>query len=429
LNRNYQYNSTERLTGISVNYPLHGLLNFDFTYDALGRRTSLTYPNGVTTPYSYDRASRLLSLKHLNALNIELEVLNYLYDRNGNRIAIDRLNVTPKLPTPVVSATYNESNQMLTFQPEGDIEWQMSYDENGNLTSVTNSCGATVYTWDARNRLVGIEGFDEDCNPLSASFKYDALGRRIEKAINGRTIQYLYDRLDIVQEIEDGIVTVNYIRTLNIDEPLARITSDGTIRYYHADALGSIIALTDDLGNVKTQYNYSPFGETELIGEPSDNPFQYTGRENDGTGLYYYRARYYSPRLKRFISEDIILKPINFRNIGFITSNKIHWLLPHLIKENRGSLSINTFSYVDNNPIEFTDSLGLSKQYRCEILKVKCMAECMNRCDEENDEYFQCLEWCEGIGKLKCCMSSGKGKYPKNPFCKEREDEKRHRIH
>jgi RHS repeat-associated protein len=124
---------------------------------------------------------------------------------------------------------------------------------------------------------------------------------------------------------------VNYIRTLNIDEPLARITSDGTIRYYHADALGSIIALTDDLGNVKTQYNYSPFGETDLIGEPSDNPFQYTGRENDGTGLYYYRARYYSPVLRRFVSED----PIRLKG------------------------GINFFIYASNNPILFIDIFGL----------------------------------------------------------------------
>lgn len=34
--------------------------------------------------------------------------------------------------------------------------------------------------------------------------------------------------------------------------------------------------------------------------------FQYTSRENDGTGLYYYRARYYSPEMQRFISEDPI---------------------------------------------------------------------------------------------------------------------------
>ncbi len=52
---------------------------------------------------------------------------------------MDRLNVMLKLPKPVVSATYNEANQMLTFQPKNDVIWNMTYDENGNLTSITNS--------------------------------------------------------------------------------------------------------------------------------------------------------------------------------------------------------------------------------------------------------------------------------------------------
>ncbi len=331
---NYQYDAAGRLLKISTLNFEHGMLEFSFGYDALGRRTSLTYPNGVTTTYTYDKASRLLNLEHLNPLNQILEKISYLYDKNGNRVAMDRLNVTPKLSTPVVNATYNEANQMLTFQPEGDTEWQMSYDENGNLTSVTNSCGTTNFIWDARNRLIGINGFTADCSPLTANFKYDALGRRIEKTTNGETIQYLYDGLNIVQEIKDGMVYANYIRTLNIDEPLGRIKSDGTIRYYHADALGSVIALTDEIGNVRTQYTYSPFGETETLGELSDNPFQYTGRENDNTGLYYYRFRYYSPELKRFISED---------PIGLMGGN------------------VNYYVYVWNSPNSSIDPLGLKK--------------------------------------------------------------------
>ena len=148
---------------------------------------------------------------------------------------------------------------------------------------MTNSCGTTTYDWDARNRLSEISGFDALCSPLTANFKYDALGRRIEKTINGKTIQYLYDGLDIVQEIENGVVSANYIRTLNIDEPLARLKADGTVRYYQTDALGSIIALTDESGAIRTQYAYDPYGNVTITGEPSDNPFQYTGRENDGT--------------------------------------------------------------------------------------------------------------------------------------------------
>ena len=69
---------------------------------------------------------------------------------------------------------------MLTFQPEAQPAKNMTYDENGNLLSVTNNCGTTNYTWDARNRLVGINGYKPDCSPLTASFKYDTLGRRIE---------------------------------------------------------------------------------------------------------------------------------------------------------------------------------------------------------------------------------------------------------
>ena len=137
--------------------------------------------------------------------------------------------------------------------------------------------------------------------------------------------------MDIVQEIENGTVTVNYIRTLNIDEPLARIKSDGTVRYYQQDALGSVIGLTTESGQLTTSYSYDPYGNVTISGEASDNPFQYTGRENDGTGLYYYRARYYSPELQRFISED----PIGFNG------------------------GINFYRYVGNGPTRYIDPLGL----------------------------------------------------------------------
>ncbi|GBD99359.1 tRNA(Glu)-specific nuclease WapA precursor [bacterium BMS3Abin07] len=325
---NYSYDNAGRMTGISVNHPTHGLLGFGFTHDALGRRTSLTYPNGVVVNYNYDDASRLLTLEQIGPLAQALESLTYTYDRSGNRLSMDRLNVLPGLPNPVTNTSYNAANRMLQLNTD-----TITYDENGNMTAYTNACGITTYAWDARNRLVSINGFDDSCQPMTASFEYDALNRRIEKTINGRTIQYLYDGMDIVQEIESGAVTVNYIRTTSIDEPLARLESDGTIRYYQTDALESVIAMTDETGVMKTQYNYSPFGETTITGEPSDNPFQYTGRENDGTGLYYYRARYYSPELKRFISED----PIGFK-----------------------SGDINLYAYTANNPVNRKDPKGLT---------------------------------------------------------------------
>ena len=256
-----------------------------------------------------------------------LESLSYVYDANGNRTKMDRQNVSVKLPNAVTNTSYNSANQMLTFNDKA-----IAYDNNGDMTSVTNSCGTTTYTWDARNRLVGIAGFNTDCSLLTASFKYDALGRRIEKTINGKTINYLYDGLDIVQEIENGTVMVNYIRTLNIDEPLARIKADGTIRYYQQDALGSVIALTDETGVIKTQYIYDPFGNVTVSGEPSDNPFQFAGRENDGTGLLFERNRYLSFELQRYIAQD----PIKF------AGGDVNW-----------------YVRVGNNPVNFVDPLGL----------------------------------------------------------------------
>ena len=100
-----------------------------------------------------------------------------------------------------------------------------------------------------------------------------------------------------------------------------------------SDALGSTLALADASGALLTTYTYGPFGSTTAAGSSSTNSFQYTGRENDQTGLYYYRARYYDPSIGRFIGED----PIGF-NAG----------------------QTNFYSYTGNSPILNLDPTGLA---------------------------------------------------------------------
>jgi RHS repeat-associated protein len=100
--------------------------------------------------------------------------------------------------------------------------------------------------------------------------------------------------------------------------------------------LGSALGLADSSGGVQTEYTYEPFGNTTVFGNPSVNPIQYTGRENDGTALYYYRARYYHPELHRFISED----PLQCWDIT----------------------EKNLYAYVSNNPVRYSDPLGLTEQ-------------------------------------------------------------------
>lgn len=117
-----------------------------------------------------------------------------------------------------------------------------------------------------------------------------------------------------------------------------RLQPDTTYTLYglaadHSDGLGSTLGLADTNGAVQIQYSYDAFGATIVTGQSNNNSSQYTGRENDQTGLYYNRSRYYSPQLQRFISED----PIGMTG------------------------GINLYAYVGNNPISFSDPSGLDK--------------------------------------------------------------------
>ena len=283
----YQYDPASRLTQVA-----QGTQNVGLGYDSAGRRTSLSYPNGVEASYLYDQASRLLQIEHLNSLTqVLIERLNYTYDAAGNRISFTRANSTATLLPDAVQAAYDAANEQIQFDSATP---NLTYDANGNLTFD----GTTTYTWDARNRLTFISG-----PGVSTNFEYDALGRRISKTINGVTTEYQYDGNDIVAEISGGAVGVTYLRSLNIDEPFIRQASNN--EYYHVDMLGTVLVLSNGAGVAQTTYSYDPFGKTTTTGS-STNSFQFTGRENDGAGLYYYRARYYSPELERFISEDPI---------------------------------------------------------------------------------------------------------------------------
>ena len=98
-----------------------------------------------------------------------------------------------------------------------------------------------------------------------------------------------------------------------------------------ADALGSTVGLVNSAGGIDTSYTYQPFGAATVNGTNA-NPYQFTGRENDATGLYFYRARYYSPTFQRFVSQD----PVGFRGGD-----------------------ANLYAYVGNDAINLLDPEGL----------------------------------------------------------------------
>jgi RHS repeat-associated protein len=355
---NYSYDSLNRLTTLTD--PNTG--QFGFGYDALGRRTSLTRPNGVGTSYSYDTLSHLLSVLH-NGGALPGST-GYTYDAAGNRTsktAVQEANPNPvsvtsnysydpiyELTQAVVggslaeSYSYDPVGNRLTSAGPASYNYNSSneltstsaaaytYDSNGNTLSKTDSTGTTYYTWDFENRLTSVT---LPGTGGTVCFTYDPFGRRIRKASGTATTIYAYDGASITEELGGGgNLMAHYSQGPDIDKALA-MTGTGGTNFYNSDGLGSITSLTDGQGQLAASYVYGSFGNLAASTGSITNPFQYTGREFDAeTGLYYYRARYYDQTTGRFISED----PIGFSG-GF-----------------------NFYSYVKNNPTDFTDLFGLT---------------------------------------------------------------------
>jgi RHS repeat-associated protein len=303
---NYGFDNDSRLTSIT-----QGSATVGFGYDNDSRRTSLALPNGNTAAYNYDAASQLLGIVYQGGA-LGVANLNYSYDLDGRRIGVSGTLANEILPAAVSSAAYNANNQLTLWGSTA-----VSYDLSGN----TLDDGTNTYTWDARNQLVS-------ANSGGATFGYDPMGRRVSKTLLSTTSNFLYDGPNAVQEQNGSGVTANLL-TGGVDERLQRTDSTGTYEYL-TDALGSTMAMTSSTGAEQTIYGYSPFGALSATGTNS-NDYTYTGREADGLGIYYYRARYYNPQIERFLSED----PMGFAGSG-----------PDL------------YAYVGDSPVNFSDPTG-----------------------------------------------------------------------
>jgi RHS repeat-associated protein len=312
---NYTFDSANRVVQLA-----QGGITIQFDYDAVNRRTTTTLPNGIVATTGFDNASQL-SGKTYSLGSTFLGNQTYAYDLSGERTSVSGNFARVAIPTSAGTATYNADNQLTAWGGT-----PLSYDPNGNMTSD----GAHNYVWDARNQLKQIDG------GATASFTYDAFGRRLGKTILGTNTSFLYDGDNAVQELSGTTVMANILAN-TLDEYFARTDSAG-VRYFLTDALGGTAALADSSGALQTFYAYDPYGNTTVSGAPTTNSFAYTGREFDATGLYFYRARYYNPILGRFISED-----------------------PARDDDNQ-----NFFKYAADNPVIYMDPSGLFVEILCE---------------------------------------------------------------
>lgn len=309
----YTFDNANRLTQIA-----QGGSTVSFTYDNANRRATLALPGGISATYSYDNDSHLTGITY-SANSNNIGSITYSYDVVGMRTSVSGSFARTGLPQPLSSASYDAANELLTWNDSS-----FSYDPNGNmLTDGTHS-----YAWDARNTLVSMD------SGSTASFVYDPTGRRATKVVFGTATNFFYDRSNPVQELSGTTPTANML-TSGLDQYFTRQDATGLMSFL-TDALGSTIALADSTGTIKTQYMLDPFGNLSQSGVASSNAFTYTGRENDSTGLYYYRARYYSPNFQRFISQD----PVDL--LG----------------------GINNYGYAFGTPTNFTDPQGLDPLQR-----------------------------------------------------------------
>jgi RHS repeat-associated protein len=270
---------------------------------------------GSPPTYTWDAASQLTAISYaVGSTNLgNLTWLRprwpYQHPRRGSLFQ-------SILPAAVTSATYDAANR-LTKRVAAGVTAAPSWDANGNL----NSDGLRTYTWDARNRLTGIVGL--------ALSSMTAPAARQTATVSGKATSFLYDFWDVAEEQQSGKASADLLPGLNVDERFSRAGST-----YLVDALGLSVALAATSGTtvaVQTNYGYDPYGATQTTGTASTNSFQCTGRENDQTGLYHYRARYYNPTWGRFISED----PIGL-----------------------GGGDVNLYRYAGNDPVDLNDPSG-----------------------------------------------------------------------
>jgi len=198
-----------------------------------------------------------------------------------------------------------------------------AYDNAGNMTSN----GAATYVYNAESELTSTAG---------VTYKYDGDGKRVSKS-NGKIYWYAGGSVPVSETDASGNTTDEYIFLGGTR--IARRDSSGNVVYYMADHLGTSRIITDNLGNILDQSDFYPFGGERVITASSGNTYKFTGKERDPeSNLDNFDARYMASSQGRFMSPDP-------DNAGVDESDPQTW---------------NGYSYVQNNPLNLTDPLGLA---------------------------------------------------------------------
>uniref|UniRef100_UPI000AC19CAF RHS repeat-associated core domain-containing protein n=1 Tax=Thauera butanivorans TaxID=86174 RepID=UPI000AC19CAF len=294
-----------------------------YAYDDLSRRTTVTLGNGTTTTYGYGAQGALSSLAHNLAGTAQDQTTSYTRNQVQEIVGQSWTNDLYQwagYANGTQSYTVNGRNQYTAAAGS-----TLTYDNKGNL----KSDGVWTYVYDVDNKLKSANK-----SGYAATLAYDAEGRLRRTTLAGTVTDLLYDGVDLVAEYDSaGTLLRRYVHGPGVDEALVwyegTTTTDKT--WLYADHLGSIVAAANSGGTNTAIYRYGPYGEPDTT---TGVRFRYTGQQYlGGLNLYYYKARFYSPSLGRFLQTD----PIGTRD------------------------DLNLYAYVGNNPVNFNDPTGLVK--------------------------------------------------------------------
>ena len=292
---------------------------YSYTYDGAHNQTSKTDSKGQTTD-TYDSLNRVESVTDPSGT-----VTTYTYDPAGNRLSE---TVESGATTTVTTYSYNEQNRLMststTINNGPNTLVAYTYDNNGNMLQ----SGATTNEYDVWNQLA-----TTTLNGKTITSTYSGDGLRVSKTVNGAITKYLYENDNVVLELDgSGTQTAKNVYGTN----LLKRTAGGNAYYYMYNGHGDVTALIDSTtGGTAGTYYYDVFGNIlEQTGTVNNNT-TYAGYQWDAeSGLYYLNARYYDPKIARFLSEDTILGDHN------------------------DPLSLNLYTYCHNEPIMYMDPTG-----------------------------------------------------------------------